>query len=344
MKTGDFDYHLPPELIAQTPLEPRDSSRLLVLDRRTGGVEHRYFRDLPDYLDAGDVLVMNDSRVLPGRLVGRRQGTGGRVELLLLRRVGSRLWKALGRPARSLRPGVRVSIAKPGRQDLEVEVLEEEPEGVRVVRLSSEEGLDGWGEAPLPPYIHVRLDDPERYQTVYAREPGSAAAPTAGLHFTPGLLDRLQDRGVRLAFVTLHVGLDTFAPVRVDDPAEHPIHGEYFELSEEDAGKLRDARASGGRIVAVGTTSVRVLEQAASELDGREGGILAASGWADVYILPGHTFRLVDAMVTNFHLPRTTLLMLVSAFAGREKVLRAYREAVDRGYRFYSFGDAMLLL
>ena len=350
MKTSDFDYHLPSELIAQTPLEPRDSSRLLVLERTTGSVEHRSFRDLPEYLATGDVLVMNDSRVLPGRLVGSREATGGRVEFLLLRRVGPGLWKAIARPSRSLQPGVRARVPRPGRADLEVEILEAEPDGirpdgVRIIRLSSEEGLDRWGQVPLPPYIHARLENPERYQTVYAREPGSAAAPTAGLHFTRELLDRLQTGGVGLVFVTLHVGLDTFAPVRVDDPAAHPIHGEYFELAESEARKLRDARASGRRIVAVGTTSVRVLEQVASRPGGRgQGDISETSGWAELYILPGHTFRLVDAMVTNFHLPRTTLLMLVSAFAGREKVLRAYRQAIDREYRFYSFGDAMLLL
>ncbi len=345
MKTSDFDYHLPPELIAQTPLEPRDSCRLLVLDRRAGSVEHRSFRDLPDYLDPGDVLVMNDSRVLPGRLVGRREATGGRVELLLLRRVGPRTWRVMAKPARPLRPGVRARVPRAGHEDVEVEVLEAEPDGVRVVRLSTEEGLERWGQVPLPPYIHARLEDPEAYQTVYAREPGSAAAPTAGLHFTREMLDGLRTRGVELAFVTLHVGLDTFAPVRSDDPAAHSIHGEYFELAETEARKLREARASGRRIMAVGTTSVRVLEQVGSGLGGGDRrDIRACSGWADIYILPGHTFRMVDAMVTNFHLPRTTLLMLVSAFAGKDQVLRAYGEAVRRGYRFYSFGDAMLLL
>ena len=345
MKTSDFDYHLPPELIAQTPLEPRDSCRLLVLDRRTGSVEHRSFRDLPDYLDPGDVVVMNDSRVLPGRLVGRREATGGRVELLLLRRLGPGTWKVMARPARALRPGVRARVPRPGHEDLEVVVVEAEPDGVRVVRLSTEEGLEVWGQVPLPPYIHARLEDPEAYQTVYAREPGSAAAPTAGLHFTGELLDGLRSRGVELAFVTLHVGLDTFAPVRADDPAAHSIHGEYFELVEREARKLREARASGRRIMAVGTTSVRVLEQVASGLDsGDRMDISETSGWADIYILPGHTFRMVDAMVTNFHLPRTTLLMLVSAFAEREQVLGAYGQAIRRGYRFYSFGDAMLLV
>ena len=345
MNTSDFDYHLPADLIAQTPVEPRDSSRLLVLRRSSGSVEHRAFRDLPEYLDPGDVLVMNDSRVLPGRLVGSRDGTGGRVEFLLLQRIEPGLWKAVARPSRSLRPGVRARIPRPGHEDLGVEVLEAEGGGVRVIRLSSEEGLEQWGQVPLPPYIHTRLDDPERYQTVYAREPGSAAAPTAGLHFTRELLDRLQARGVRLVFVTLHVGLDTFAPLRVDDPAAHPIHGEYFEVGEGAARVLRDARAAGRRVVAVGTTSVRVLEQLALGLDGREPGELSAtSGWAGLYILPGHRFRLVDAMVTNFHLPRTTLLMLVSAFAERDEVLEAYMHAIARKYRFYSFGDAMLVL
>ena len=345
MKTSDFDYHLPTHLIAQTPAEPRDSSRLLVLHRSSGSMEHRSFRDLPDYLDPGDVLVMNDSRVLRARLLGKCDGTGGRAELLLLQRVEPGVWKALAKPARPLRPGVLVKVPRAGREDLLVEVLEEQGDGVKTVCLSCEDGLEQSGHLPLPPYIHARLEDPERYQTVYAREPGSAAAPTAGLHFTDDLLQRVEARGVGLVFVTLHVGLDTFSPVRVADPRSHRIHGEYFQLSAGAAWRLREARAGGGRVVAVGTTSVRVLEQAALGLDGETPGDLpATAGWARIYILPGHRFRLVDAMVTNFHLPRTTLLMLVSSFVGRDQVLSAYREAIALEYRFYSFGDAMLIL
>ncbi len=356
MRTSDFDYHLPPELIAQTPIEPRDSSRLLALNRASGRIEHRQFLDIAEYVQPGDVMVFNQSRVIPARLYGRRQDTGGKVELLLLRREGPGVWQALGQPGRSLRPGAKVVVV-PADLDLqptlEVEVLAGRADGVKSVRLSSEEGIDALGQMPLPPYIHQRLADPERYQTVYAREPGSAAAPTAGLHFTPDLMGALQEQGVELAFVTLHVGLDTFRPVKGEDPAAHEIHTEYFELGPEAAVALNCARNEGRRIIAVGTTTVRVLEQTAQLMteQGKDQ-IASVSGQAGLYILPGHSFRLVDAMITNFHLPRSTLLMLVSAFAenepsvesGRELMLRAYREAIERGYRFYSFGDAMLIL
>jgi S-adenosylmethionine:tRNA ribosyltransferase-isomerase len=359
MRTNDFDYRLPPELIAQTPVEPRDSSRLLVLHRATHRIEHRRFHQLTEYLGAGDVLVLNQSRVIPARLRGRRAGTGGKVELLLLRREGPGVWQALAQPARRLGPGARIVLDPPRGlapgfpQDraagaLEVEVVASHPGGVKTVRLTSEEPLGEHlgqlGEMPLPPYIHHRLEDPERYQTVYAREEGSAAAPTAGLHFTGELLERLKGVGVEPAFVTLHVGLDTFRPVLVEDPTEHPIHTEYYELGAEAADILNRARQEGRRIIAVGTTSVRVLEQVAQDMaqEGRAK-LEPNCGQAGLFILPGHRFRMVDAMITNFHLPRSSLLMLVSAFAGRERILNAYQEAIRERYRFYSFGDAMLI-
>ena len=369
MRTDDFDYHLPPELIAQVPVEPRDSSRLLTLNRATGQVEHRQFSDILDCLPSGAALVLNRSRVIPARLYGRRKDTGGKVELLLLRREGSSdsagegsgtdsgIWQALGKPGRRLRPGVVLSLETPGHlaipqgvsaaEAVEAEVLSVSADGIRRVRLSAESGIDRLGEVPLPPYIHQRLEDPERYQTVYSRQPGSVAAPTAGLHFTPELLESLRWKGVETAFVTLHVGLDTFRPVSEQDPTEHTIHTEYYELPAETAAVLTRARAEGRPIIAVGTTSVRTLEQvgrdrAAAGL-GKANVIAPASGQADLFILPGHEFRLVDGMITNFHLPRSTLLMLVSAFAGRERILAAYREAIAQRYRFYSFGDAMLI-
>ena len=370
MRTSDFDYPLPPELIAQTPAEPRDSSRLLVLDRATGGTEHRRFTDILEYLRPGDLMVFNQSRVIPARLFGVRDDNGGRVEFLLLRREGEGVWEALARPGRRLRPGATVTVTPPGRErphpnpppegegidaPLTVEILESRPNGIKAVRLSSEEAIDGMGHTPLPPYIRQALDDPERYQTVYARQPGSAAAPTAGLHFTPELLARIRDAGVETAFVTLHVGLDTFRPVQGEDPAEHHIHTERYSLDAVTADALNRARAEGRRVIAVGTTSVRVLEQAADAAarDGRAS-YEPVEGDAGIYILPGHRFRAVDAMLTNFHLPRSTLLMLVSAFAqqgadgpedaGRRMMLDAYAEAVRHRYRFYSFGDAMLIV
>ncbi len=365
MRTDDFDYHLPPELIAQTPVEPRDSSRLLVLDRATGRVEHRQFTDILDIIPSGAVLVLNRSRVIPARLFGRRKGTGGRVELLLLRREEEGIWQALGKPGRSLRPGSVIRLQASGVSDkagtsdaptvpglpasepVEAEVLSVGDDGIRRVRLTAETGIDRLGEMPLPPYIHQRLEDPERYQTVYSDRPGSAAAPTAGLHFTPQLLEALQARGVEIAYVTLHVGLDTFRPVSEDNPQEHAIHTEYYELSTETADILTRARADGQPIIAVGTTSVRTLEQVGRDLEanglGNGDPVGAVSGQADLFILPGHKFRLVDGMITNFHLPRSTLVMLVSAFAGRENILRAYQKAIEEKYRFYSFGDAMLI-
>ncbi|MEA1959496.1 MAG: tRNA preQ1(34) S-adenosylmethionine ribosyltransferase-isomerase QueA [Chloroflexota bacterium] len=334
MNTSDFDYELPQELIAQTPIEPRDHSRLLVVGRTDESIAHRHFYELPDLLRKGDVLVFNDSRVLPARLLGHRVGYEGKVEILLLRRIEPSLWEVLVKPSRRISAGDRVEL-----DGLQCEVLERKEGAIRIVRFSDEEALERAGKVPLPPYIHSHLDSPERYQTVYARVKGSAAAPTAGLHFTPDLLHRLEERGVDFAFVTLHVGLDTFVPVRVDDPQRHHIHREYCQLSAEVAQQLSQARADGRRIVAVGTTSVRVLEQAALG-----GTIQPFDGWNDLLILPGHRFNAVDVMITNFHLPRTTLIMMVSAFADRDSVLRAYEAAIEERYRFYSFGDAMLIV
>ncbi len=336
MRLSDFDYHLPPEFIAQTPVEPRDASRLLVLHRDTGALEHAVFRDIGKYLRPGDLLVLNQTRVIPARLYARKE-SGGRVELLLLRRRDQLTWEVLA-GGKGLRAGIRLQV-EDGPQ---AEILELLDGAGRLIRFAEpiEPYFPKVGNVPLPPYIHETLRDPERYQTVYAREPGSAAAPTAGLHFTPRLLDELQMQGVRLAYVTLHVGLDTFAPVTEENPADHKIHTEWCCLPEETVVAIQQTRQQGGRVVAVGTTSVRTLESAASGQDE----ILPYSGPTSLYILPGYRFRVVDAMITNFHLPKSTLLMLVSAFAGRETILNAYQVAIGAGYRFYSFGDAMLIL
>ncbi len=336
MKTSDFDYHLPESSIAQTPAEPRDSSRLLVLHRDTGTLEHRIFRDVSDYLRAGDLLVLNQTRVIPARIFARKQ-TGGRVELLLLRRRDTLTWEALV-GGKGLRVGITVRV----EDGPEVEIVEFLEGSERLIKFSEpiEQYFFKVGNVPLPPYIHEKLNDPERYQTVYAKEPGSAAAPTAGLHFTPRLLEELQVKGVNIAYVTLHVGLDTFAPVTEDDPEEHKIHTEWCELSQETADVINETRTRGGRMIAVGTTSVRTLESA---LAGRDI-ISSYMGPTSLFILPGYQFKVVDMMITNFHLPKSTLLMLVSAFAGREKILETYETAIKEGYRFYSFGDAMLIL
>ena len=348
MRTDDFDYHLPRELIAQTPAEPRDHSRLMALDRRTGETHHHRFYEIGRFLRPGDLLVVNDSRVIPARLRGRRLGSGGAVELLLLHREGAGLWRALVRPGRRLRPGARFEV-----DGVEGEIVADADGGARLIRLSDEGVIRRAGETPLPPYIQTPLEDPERYQTVYARAEGSAAAPTAGLHFTPRLLESLERDGVRFASVTLHVGLDTFRPVTSDAPEKHKLHSEWFAVSAEAAHEVNLARAEGRRVIAVGTTSVRVLEQAALLSQGDGADVLSpVSGWADLFILPGHRFRVVDGLVTNFHLPRSTLLMLVSAFAagdgepdgGRRLVLSAYREAIGLGYRLFSFGDCMMIL
>lgn len=336
MQTSDFDYNLPETSIAQTPAEPRDSSRLLVLNRDDGKLEHRIFRDVTDYLNAGDLLMLNQTRVIPARIFARKE-TGGRVELLLLRRRDELTWEALV-GGKGLRVG-RVAQVEDGP---EVKILEELNGSERLIKFSEpiEPYFSKVGNVPLPPYIHEKLNDPERYQTVYAKEPGSAAAPTAGLHFTPRLLEELQVKGVRVAYVTLHVGLDTFAPVNEENPEEHKIHSEWCELTQDTADAINETRAKGGRVIAVGTTSVRTLESAANyQLP-----ITPFTGPTSLYILPGYQFKVVDAMITNFHLPKSTLLMLVSAFAGREKILETYATAVNEGYRFYSFGDAMLIL
>jgi S-adenosylmethionine:tRNA ribosyltransferase-isomerase len=339
VQTSDFDYRLPPERIAQTPVEPRDASRLLVLERASGKITHTQFNGIGDFLTPGDLLVLNQTRVLPARLYGRKVATGGRVELLLLNRRDERTWEALvgGK-------GLRVSSHVAFDDRLDAEVVEELDGPRRLIQFSEpvEPHLEKLGHTPLPPYITEPLADPERYQTVYARESGSAAAPTAGLHFTPRLLDELQAKGIGVAKVTLHVGLDTFAPVNEEDPAEHAIHSEWCQLTNETAEQINQTRAAGGRIIAVGTTSVRTLESAAQHGAGRR--VTPFEGPTRLFILPGYSFRTVDSLLTNFHLPRTTLLMLVSAFASREQILSAYQTAIEEEYRFYSFGDAMLIL
>ena len=342
MHLSDFDYHLPPGLIAQHPLAVRDQSRLMVLDRRSHSIEHRYFFEIGRYLEPGDTLVLNNSRVIPARLNGLIEGSGRKAEVLLLRRLEDGNWEALARPGRRLMPGaqVRVHGIKPGVEgDLTVSILGTGEGGLRTVSLDGNIQPDGYGSMPLPPYIHARLVDDERYQTVYSKPDGSAAAPTAGLHFTPALLDDMKSRGVNTAFVTLHVGLDTFQPVRADDPARHHIHTEYGLVSRGTADLVNDTHSRGKRVVAVGTTSVRLIE--ASSQEGRSGPF---EGQVGLFILPGYEFRVTDAMVTNFHLPKSTLLMMVSAFAGREFMLDCYEVAKKEGYRFFSFGDAMLIV
>jgi len=345
MKTSDFDYHLPPELIAQTPIEPRDHSQLMVLSRSHGSIEHHRFFEIVDYLRAGDVLVFNDSRVIPARLSGRKVDTGGRVEFLLLRRLETAIWEALVKPGKRVNIGTRVEItgdSAAGSVKVLAEITGLGREGVKVVRFSDETLLLQLGRVPLPPYIHTPLTNAERYQTVYARALGSIAAPTAGLHFTPELLSQIEQKGVRCLFVTLHVGLDTFRPVREDDPLKHPVHKEYGVLPQEVASQISRAKRDGRRIICVGTTTVRIIEEAAQA---SKASLLAPfEGWVSLLALPGYQFRMVDALITNFHLPRSTLLMLVAAFAGKDFIIRAYGEAIARKYRFYSFGDAMLIL
>lgn len=341
MKTSDFDYHLPESSIAQTPAEPRDSSRLLVLHRDTGDVEHRLFRDVSLFLRPNDLLILNQTRVIPARIFARKS-TGGRVELLLLRRRDALTWESLvgGK-------GLRVSTKVRVDDGPEAEIIELLEGSERLIKFSEpiEPYFSKVGNVPLPPYIHEKLTDPERYQTVYAKEPGSAAAPTAGLHFTPQLLDELKAKGVNIAYVTLHVGLDTFAPVTEDDPETHIIHTEWCELSQQTADLINQTKRSGGRVIAVGTTSVRTLESTAQSLTANSQSLIAPYiGPTSLFILPGYQFKIVDVMITNFHLPKSTLLMLVSAFAGREKILEAYEIAIKEGYRFYSFGDAMLII
>jgi len=343
MKTSDFDYSLPPELIAQTPVEPRAQSRLLVVNRADGSMEHRRFHEVVNFLHENDVLVFNNSLVIPARLRGKKAESGGRLEILLLRRLSPGLWETLVRPARRVKSGTLIEISGDGSDSkVTAEAVEVGEGGVRLLRFSDEKLLFELGEIAPPPYIHVPLENPERYQTVYAETAGSVAAPTGGLHFTVELLGQIREKGIKCLFPTLHVGLDTFRPVREEDPQQHQIHREYGILSREVAAELSLAKSEGQRVIAVGTTSVRLVEAAARASD--TAGIPPFEGWVDLFILPGYRFRVVDAMITNFHLPRSTLLMLVSAFAGNDLIKRAYREAITEKYRFYSFGDAMLLL
>ena len=339
MKLSDFMYDLPEERIAQTPVEPRDHSRLMVLHRDTDQIEHKHFYDVIDYLNPGDVLVINETRVIPARLFGERAG-GGACEVLLLRQLGPKRWETLVKPGKKLKPGAEITF---GGGRLRARIAETTDVGGRIVDFDCdgtfEAALDELGEMPLPPYIHERLEDKERYQTVYAKQEGSAAAPTAGLHFTPELLDRIREKGVDVVPVLLHVGLGTFRPVKTENVEEHEMHSEYFEVTAEAAARINAARERGGRVVAVGTTSVRTLESAAEN-----GVLLPRRGETSIFIKPGYRFQMVDALITNFHLPGSTLVMLVSALYDREKILAAYEEAVRDEYRFFSFGDAMLIL
>ena len=341
MNTADFDFDLPEELIAQTPLEKRDASRLLVVDKETGAFSDQHFDQIIDQLQPGDALVMNNTRVLPARLYGIKPETGGHVELLLLKNVQGDDWEVLAKPAKRLRVGAQISF---GDGRLTATVVEELEHGGRIVRFGYEgiflEVLDSLGEMPLPPYIHEKLADRERYQTVYAKENGSAAAPTAGLHFTEELLEQIAAKGVKLVYLTLHVGLGTFRPVSVDSLDDHEMHSEFYSLSEEAAQTLRQVKANGGRVIAVGTTSIRTLETIGSKFQGQ---IQADSGWTNIFIKPGYDWKVVDAFSTNFHLPKSTLVMLVSAFAGRSLTLEAYEHAITERYRFFSFGDAMFI-
>jgi S-adenosylmethionine:tRNA ribosyltransferase-isomerase len=340
--TSDFDYDLPPELIAQTPVEPRDASRLLVLERETGTIHHTTFAEIGAFLRSGDLLVLNDSRVLAARLLGERVPTGGRVEALLVREAAPGRWEALLRPGSRLRAGQELRFSR-GESTLNAHVETWLEDGICLLAFHDPSVRpDLLGSVPLPPYIEAHLADPERYQTVYADELGSVAAPTAGLHFTPELLNQLRQQGIETAFLTLHVGPATFRPVHAEDAREHPMHAEYYRLTQGAAAQLSRARREGRRVIAVGTTSVRVLEQVGSGLRGTD--VPPSEGWTRLLILPGHRFRVLDGLITNFHLPRSTLLMLVSALAGREQVLAAYREAIAQRYRFYSIGDAMLIL
>ena len=341
MKTSDFYFDLPKELIAQDPLEDRSSSRLLVLDRKTGAREQRIFRDIVEYLNPGDCLVINNTKVIPARLYGAKEGTQAKIEILLLKRREGDVWETLVKPGKKAKPGTKISF---GDGLLMGEVLDVVDEGNRLIKFTYdgifEEILDQLGQMPLPPYITHQLKDKNRYQTVYAKHDGSAAAPTAGLHFTPELLRQIEEKGVKIAHVTLHVGLGTFRPVKVEDVTQHHMHSEYFFIEEDQAKLINDTKAAGGRVIAVGTTSCRTLESAVGE----DGKLKATSGWTDIFIYPGYQFKVIDALITNFHLPESTLLMLVSALAGKENIMNAYEEAVKERYRFFSFGDAMFIM
>lgn len=340
MKVSDFDFYLPEELIAQHPLEKRDTSRLMVLDKKTGDIEHKVFKDIIEYLNEGDTLVLNNTRVMPARLIGAKEGTGGKIEFLLLKRLEGDKWECLAKPGKSAKPGRRFEF---GDGKLKCEVLEVLDTGNRIIEFEYdgifEEVLDSLGEMPLPPYIHERLEDRERYQTVYSKEKGSAAAPTAGLHFTEELLKEIKEKGVNIVYLTLHVGLGTFRPVQVDDINDHIMHSEFYQLSKESADIINNTKKNGKRVIAVGTTSTRTLETIAED----NGTVKEASGWTDIFIYPGYKYKVVDNLITNFHLPESTLIMLVSALAGRDNVLNAYNEAVKEKYRFFSFGDAMFI-
>jgi len=341
MKTSDFFYDLPEELIAQDPLEDRTASRLLVLNRETGAIEHKIFSDVIDYLNEGDCLVINNTRVIPARLIGEKEGTGGKVEVLLLKRRANDVWETLVKPGKKLKPGAKITF---GDGRLRAEVLEVVEEGNRLVKFHYEgifeEILDSLGEMPLPPYITHKLEDKEMYQTVYAKFDGSAAAPTAGLHFTKELLSKIEEKGIKIASITLHVGLGTFRPVKVDDVNHHHMHTEWYEVNAEAADIINETKRNGGRVICVGTTSCRTIESVADE----NGYMKAKTGETDIFIYPGYKFKVMDGLITNFHLPESTLVMLVSAFAGKENVLAAYETAVKERYRFFSFGDAMILI
>lgn len=341
MKTSDFYYDLPEELIAQTPAEPRDSSRMLVLDRKTGEISHEHFYDILDHLREGDCLILNDSRVLPARLFGRKKETGANVEFLLLRNISGNRWETLTKPGRKAKPGAEFVF---GDGIMTCRVADVTDDGNRIVDFECEgnfyEALDRLGQMPLPPYIHEKLKDQERYQTVYSRERGSAAAPTAGLHFTRELLRKAEEKGVKIGFVTLHVGLGTFRPVKVDDVTKHKMHSEHYEMSEKTARLINETKKNGSRVISVGTTSCRTLETVAK----KEGCIKASEGWTDIFIYPGFKFEVIDGLITNFHLPESTLIMLVSAFAGFDNIMNAYKTAVRERYRFFSFGDCTLIV
>lgn len=340
MKKEDFYFELPQELIAQDPLEDRSGSRLLVLDKESGEIEHRTFRDIKEYLEPGDCLVINDTKVIPARLIGSKVGTNAKIEILLLKRKENDIWETLVKPGKKAKPGTKISF---GEGLLIGEVLDVVDEGNRLIQFSYEgifeEILDQLGEMPLPPYITHKLQDKNRYQTVYAKHEGSAAAPTAGLHFTPELLEQVKEMGVNIAHVTLHVGLGTFRPVKVDDVEKHHMHSEFYIVEEDQAKLINDTKKNGDRVIAVGTTSCRTLESATGE----DGIVKATSGWTEIFIYPGYRFKCIDALITNFHLPESTLLMLVSALAGKEKIMHAYEVAVQERYRFFSFGDAMFI-
>ncbi len=340
MKTSDFDFNLPEELIAQVPLQQRDESRLMIIDKNTGEIKHKIFKNIIEYLNPGDCLVLNNTRVLPARLIGEKVGTKGKMEFLLLKRIELDIWEVLVKPGKRAKIGSEFSF---GEGKLTAKVLDIGEEGARIVKFSYEgifeEILDVLGNMPLPPYITEKLEDKERYQTVYSKHKGSAAAPTAGLHFTNELLEKIKEKGVEIAFVTLHVGLGTFRPVKVEDVLQHTMHSEFYTIEEKEAEKINRCKEKGGRIIPVGTTSCRTLES----ISGEDKKIKSQSGWTDIFIYPGYKFKIVDALITNFHLPESTLIMLVSALGGKENILKAYDVAVAEKYRFFSFGDAMLI-